>query len=72
MGRVIDQLVAKARLYALDNAKSYQEVFEALGMEPELYQDILLNEIDGIIAVRVSDLIRVAEGISIKEVGNDN
>lgn len=59
---VMEQLMAKARLYALENAKSYQEVFEALGMEPEMYQDILLNEIDGIIAVRVSDLIRVAEG----------
>lgn len=59
---VMEQLMAKARLYALENAKSYQEVFEALGMEPEMYQDILLNEIDGIIAVRVSDLIRTAEG----------
>jgi len=28
----MEQLIAKARLYALENAKSYQEVFEALGL----------------------------------------
>ena len=68
---VMEQLIAKARLYALENAKSYQEVFEALGIEPEVYEEILINEIDGIIAVRVSDLKRVAEGVSIEEIRDD-
>jgi len=67
----MEQLIARARLYAYENAKSYQEVFEALGVEPEVYEEILLNEIDGIIAVRVSDLKRIAEGVSIKEVNDD-
>jgi hypothetical protein len=67
----MEQLIAKARLYALENAKSYQEVFEALGIEPEVYEEILINEIDGIIAVRVSDLKRVAEGVSIEEIRDD-
>ena len=69
---VMEQLMAKARLYAFENAKSYQEAFEALGLQPEVYEEILINEIDGIIAVRVSDLKRVAQGVSIKEVEDGN
>ena len=65
VNKVLDQLEAAATLLIVDDCLKKGKTFaafDAIGMTPELIDDLTLDEARDVFTVRLADLYRVAQG----------